>query len=250
MENDLAEVLHRFYQQSMETSQDELQYMGLHSSPAYINNAVQTFRFYEPYVPSGRILDWGCRHAPEAYMIKVSRGDSVELHGCDVFAPGLHLSLHGLAGIEYRQLRHPFLLPYNDAMFDAVVGSGVIEHVPFDSESMKELYRILKPNGRLMLTWVPNALSFQEWQLRRSGQANIFHWRLYSKSQLRNLLLHYGFRPLVVGFQDRLDVLPIDGPDYRVSGRALRIIRPFVRTLGLHRIVGGLCAVGEKVESV
>lgn len=239
-------ALRAYYEQP---SGDVRDYLELHGSPAYINNAVQTLRFYEPYLPSGRILDWGCRHAAEAYMIRLLRGDAVELDGCDVFDPELHQSFHRRAGLRYCQLRHPFNLPYPDGSFEAVIGSGVIEHVPFDFESMKELYRVLKHGGRLILVWVPNALSVHEWWYRRK-RPNHAHWRLYTKSQLRSLLLHSGFRPLVVGYQDRLDILPIDGGEYRVSGSVLRFLRPVLRAVSLHRIGGGLCAVGEKVESI
>lgn len=242
----MQQGLRDFYRRS---SNDVQHYLELHGSPAYVNNSVQTLRFYEPYLPSGRILDWGCRHAPEAYMIRFLRGDAVELDGCDVFDPELHRSFHQQIALRYQQLQHPFRLPYSDDTFHAIVGSGVIEHVPFDYESMKELYRILRPGGRLILTWVPNTFSIHEWWYRRT-RPNEFHWRLYTKSQLRSLMLHNGFHPLIVGYQDRLDILPIDGGNYRISGTTLRLVRPLLRALSLHRLGGGLCAIGEKVESV
>src|SRR5262245_30808593 len=63
---------------------------------------------------------------------------------------------HRYADLSYRQLDHIFRLPYPDAAFDAVIASGVLEHVPMGYESLKELHRVLRPDGRLIITYLPN----------------------------------------------------------------------------------------------
>jgi len=210
---------------------------------------VQTFRFYACYLPaSGRILDWGCRHAPDACLIRLHLGHAVDIDGCDVCDDDQHRLFYEFTGLRYERLTHLVTLPYPDDCFDAVVGSGVIEHVPFDYESLKELHRILKPGGRLILTYIPNAYSVDEWWSRYRKRPA--HLRRYTKSQLRDLLLHTGFRPLVLGFQDRIDLLPLDGGSYRVSGVVIRLIRPVLRMLFLERLTSTLCTVAEKVLTI
>jgi SAM-dependent methyltransferase len=206
---------------------------------------VQTFRFYESYLPaSGRILDWGCRHAPDACLIRLRLGDAVDIDGCDVASEDQYQLFYESVCLRYERLTHPVGLPYLDDYFDAVVGSGVIEHVPFDYESLKELHRVLKPGGRLILTYIPNTYSVDEWWRRfRKRPA---HLRRYTKSQVRDLLLHTGFRPLVLGFQDRIDLLPLDGGNYRVSGAVIRLVRPVLRMFFLERLTSALCTVAEK----
>jgi len=52
------------------------------------------------------------------------------------------------AGLQYERLPDLIRLPYPDGSFDAVISSGVLEHVPFDYESLKELDRVLINTGR------------------------------------------------------------------------------------------------------
>jgi SAM-dependent methyltransferase len=49
-------------------------------------------------------------------------------------------------------------LPYDDASFDIVFLKHVIEHLHEPIAIMKEIYRVLKPNGRILIT-TPNANS-------------------------------------------------------------------------------------------
>ncbi len=49
-------------------------------------------------------------------------------------------------------------LPFPDAVFDRVAGDSVIENVRDQTQTLKEVYRVLKPGGRLFLT-TPNRFS-------------------------------------------------------------------------------------------
>lgn len=241
----MTAVLQQLYQRQLDVL-PENGYLKEHAAPAFLNGTIETFRFYEPFLPpGGRILDWGCHHAPDACLIRLRLGDKVDLDGCDVLGGNPYRAFHEFAGLRYTCLSDAVRLPYSDASFDAVVASGVLEHVPFDYESLKELNRVLKPGGRLILTFLPNTYSIMEWRLRSAKRPA--HKRLYTKSQTRSLLLHSGFRPLVIGFQDRMDLLPVSGGSYRVNGAALRAMRPLLRLFFLERLSSCLCAVAEKV---
>ena len=237
--DDLAGALGQLYAQQLETPPEDA-YLRHHSEASFVDGSVRLFRFYEHYLPAeGRILDWGCRHAPDACLIRARFGERVTLDGCDVIDSRQYPVFFDYARLRYTRLSEIVKLPYPDDSFDAVLAAGVLEHVPMDHESLQELHRILRVGGRLIVTYLPNRASVEEWRLRHRG-SNDFHWRLYGQAKLRSMLLHTGFRPIISGYQTQLDLLPVDRP-------ALAALRPILRFLQLHRLVACLCAVAEKV---
>ena len=50
-------------------------------------------------------------------------------------------------------------LSFEDDFFDTIISCETIEHVPIPSKAVQELYRVLKPGGRLFLT-CPNYFNF------------------------------------------------------------------------------------------
>jgi SAM-dependent methyltransferase len=209
-------------------------YLRGHAEPGFIAGTEQVFEFYRPWLPAtGRLLDWGCRHAPDACLIRARCGETLALDGCDVVEPEDYAVFHSYAGLQYQQVHHAYQLPYADSTFDAVLAAGVLEHVPMDYESLKELYRVMKPDGRLLITYLPNRTSIEEWRLRRRANG-LHHRRLYARDELRAILQHAGFEPLVLGYQTQLDLLPL-----RTS--------PLLRTLSpLRRFTACLCSVAAK----
>ena len=107
-------------------------------------------------------------------------------------------------------------LPYEDASFDLVCSTGVIEYLKDDTQVLAEMYRVLKPGGYLILPvtnlWSPiNYLDFIiEFLKRRSwvrGPFNFiwtrmghgpvlprhFHVRKHSPAKFRHALATSGF---------------------------------------------------------
>jgi SAM-dependent methyltransferase len=234
----LAAALRDLYRRQLERFPDE--YMAQHASPVFVAGSTTVNRFYEPWLPAeGRILDWGCRHAPDACLLRARWGDRFTLDGCDVHEGTPYPVFFAAAGLRYTRLTGSVLLPYEDRAFDAVIASGVLEHVPMDYESLKELHRVLKPGGRLMVSYLPNRWSIEEARLRWRKPVEA-HQRLYSRRQLDEMLRHSGFLPRVLGYQTRFDALAADG--------AARWMRPLVRAAQLHRLTSCLCAVAERTD--
>jgi len=61
-------------------------------------------------------------------------------------------------------------MPFDDNTFDYVVSSEVIEHTPDPAQAIKEIYRVLKPNGTVVLS-TPN--QFWYFSLRIANLLNL-----------------------------------------------------------------------------
>lgn len=88
-------------------------------------------------------------------------------------------------------------LPFPDGVFDRVVASEVLEHVPDDRRVIRELARVLRPGGLLAVTvprWFPELVN---WALDDDYHAPAVaggHVRIYRESALRERLQAAGLR--------------------------------------------------------
>ena len=208
--NPFAQILRNLYAEQLAASGDD-PYLQQHADQRFIAGQVRVFQWYRPFLPrEGTVLDWGCRHAPDSCLIRTDLGTQFQQHACDLPPEGQYGIFHRYAGVEYRQLNDVVRLPYESEQFNAVIASGVLEHAAMDYESLKELYRVMKVGGKLVITYLPNRLSVGEWRLRRASQTA--HRRLYSPRLIRELLLRTGFYPKSVGYQTKFDQLPPTTP--------------------------------------
>jgi len=121
---------------------------------------------------SGSLLDVGCGRQPYRHLVPATR-----YVGVDVDTPVTRAL--GVAELLYDGR----VLPVSDGAFDAVLCSQVLEHVFTPDEFVRELHRVLRPDGLLLLA-VPFAWDEHE-------QPHDF--ARYSSFGLRSLLKKNGF---------------------------------------------------------
>lgn len=191
-----ADRLRSLYEQELTQlrGNDELaDYLRAHSATASaLGRQIKSVHRYLPFV-RGKVLDWGCMHAPDAVILRLLGRTDLELHGCDIFPPNAFPVFHGFSGLKYQTLEHHARLPYPDEHFDTVIGDGVLEHVPNDMVSLQEVYRILKPDGHFIICCLPNRFSYTEFLGRCLALPH--HLRTYTLRQTKSMLLHSGFLP-------------------------------------------------------
>lgn len=145
-----------------------------------------------------RILDWGCGKGHISHLLTRA---GFRVTSADVADGGEDSAFHQSApilqerGIHPVPLRHAFELPFDDASFECVTSFGVLEHVPQDVESLKEIRRVLTPNGLLYVSFLPYRTSWTQALARLLGDQ--YHDRLYGVGQVRRLARDAGFE--VVG---------------------------------------------------
>jgi SAM-dependent methyltransferase len=141
-----------------------------------------------------RILDWGCGKGHCTYLLR-NLGFKVE--SCDVertsddSAFGQETPIIAAENIEVIPLRDTVKLPFESGSFDIVLSMGVLEHVENDLESLREINRILKPEGLFFCFFLPFVGSWTQYVMRSRGDN--YHDRLYTKSKVKSLLKESGF---------------------------------------------------------
>ncbi|WP_241385660.1 class I SAM-dependent methyltransferase [Rhodococcus sp. CH91] len=164
-------------------------------------------------VPGIRALDIGAgagRHSFELYR----RGADVvafDQNADDMKAVAdmfVAMELEGEApegAVARAEVGDALALPYDDASFDLVLISEVLEHVPEDERAIAELVRVLKPGGVAAVTvprWLPEKIC---WALSDAyHEVEGGHIRIYKADELASKLTAAG---LVVSGTDHAHAL-------------------------------------------
>lgn len=103
--------------------------------------------------PGERLLDAGSGPGFLAQAIGEAVGRSGRVCGVDVSEPLLAYARERAAGTPWVEYRHGDVarLAFGEAEFDAAVCIQVLEYVPEVDAALSELFRVLRPGGRLLV---------------------------------------------------------------------------------------------------
>ncbi len=148
-----------------------------------------------------KILDLGCgegRHAITAYML-----EHVHAVGVDLSFSDLKITQERFKNFDSNDSEknlsiiqaNAMILPFADNTFDKVICSEVLEHIPDYKSVLKEIKRVLKPNGQFAAS-VPRFLpEWICWQLSDEYHANAGgHIRIFREAELQTSIVQQGFK--------------------------------------------------------
>lgn len=133
--------------------------------------------------PGDRVLDFGCNSGTGIDAIYNTQN---EFHGIDVVP-----ELKGLFADKYKDKSNVHLsivtegeVPFEDNYFDVVLALNLIEHLEDVQHYLKELRRITKPGGRVIIATVNRHFRLYPWQ----KPWNPYHVTEFGKKSLEKLL--------------------------------------------------------------
>jgi SAM-dependent methyltransferase len=151
------------------------------------------FRLLEPYPPT-RILDVGCG---TGYNVEYMNANGYpDVHGLDMAPEALSFCLsRGLNKVVAGDLTD---LPFANESYEMVTALDILEHLDDDGKGLRELLRILKPGGILIL-FVP-AFQFL-WSLQDEVS---HHCRRYTVNELGRKIRYTGFEITKISYANSL----------------------------------------------
>jgi len=156
------------------------------ASPESWNEHVERYRFAATYSQGRNVLDVACGFGFGSDLLGKSGAKAVVGVDVDTEAIGFAREHYRQAGLSFA-MADGQALPFSDSCFDACVSMGTLSHVERPSAFIKELSRVLRPRGVLVLS-SPNRLVTNPGKPVHARPLNPYHFTEFTHDELRNLL--------------------------------------------------------------
>ncbi len=220
---------------------------------------MQTAERSSGHDPSEQVIYNRCLYAYKAASELVN-GNIIELgsgegYGIQILAPlaqhylavdKFDTDISGHSNVEFRKQLLPSLNGIDDNTFDFAVTFQVIEHIQDDKTFIKEIHRVLKPGGILMLTTPnrPMSLSRNPWHIREytADELAAITRKSFNKVEVKGV---FG-SPVVMDYHERnkvsvqrftrFDLLNLQ---YRLPRRLLQVPYDIMNRLNRRKLLEG-----------
>lgn len=138
-----------------------------------------------------KILDAGSGLG--SYIYKQSQKFPGEYYGIDIDEGNISISQQNYPNIKFKQMSVEELA-FPDNFFDLIYSRDVLEHVDFPHQTIKEMVRVLKPSGRLLIQ-IP-AKNSERWllKIRPTYHQEIHHQRIYEDDEIETIATPFGLK--------------------------------------------------------
>jgi len=176
-----------------------------------------------------KILDIGCGAGTLSFYLGNKNHDVL---GIDISSKAIKECLNSKKGLNLNNVNfEQFDFPnnYPKEKFDVVIFTEVIEHVEDDKKALGIIWKILKPNGLMILSTPSNKAPLHRIGLTKKFDLKVGHVRRYSLSNITNIINESEFKIIKTYHKEGilrnfLFVNPI-------AGKSIRFIKFFISDL-------------------
>ncbi len=174
------------------------------------------------------VLELGCTYG---YLFKHLKGYK-NLYGIDISKHAINVSkaLNSKADFQVMDVQD---LKFNKNTFDFVVAIDVLEHLPDPKKGIKEISKVLKPNGILILA-TPNPESYSHRIKKKKWFAynDPTHISIHNRNYWLNLLKENNFKIKRATTIDLFDFPYLTKPARLLNLCLYKLKSPFLKNIG------------------
>lgn len=154
---------------------------------------------YIPRKPDSKILDFGC--GPGKIIEEMKEFNPTSSYtGVDVSEKIIAKNKKRLTDCKFHAVEDGEKLPFKSKFFDFIISTDAIEHI-YDTElAFKELARVLKPGGKILITTPYHGLLknllIVILKFELIFDAKGAHIRFFTKRSLSSCLIEVGLKPI------------------------------------------------------
>lgn len=163
----------------------------------YVNATVQETMHRLALSSHERILDLGCGTGTLIQHLLHSNSE-IEIVGLDPSAEMLTIAQQKLPKSVDLRVGSADLIPFANESFDLIVSTNAFHYFRNPSQAIREAKRVIKPNGRLIITdWCDDYLTCRicDAFLRLFNRA---HFRTYRAKELQKMLQNEGLSQVAI----------------------------------------------------